>query len=76
MGSYGDKLIKLGLNIAYYRHLRQLTQEQLAEKVGVSRSHISRIEAANVYESFSFALLFKISDVLEIPESKLMEFRD
>ena len=35
---------KLGLNIAYYRKERGLSQIQLAEKIDVSRTHMSRIE--------------------------------
>ncbi|SHM11009.1 helix-turn-helix domain-containing protein [Ruminococcus flavefaciens] len=37
------KYIQLGLNIAYYRKLQGLTQEELAEISGISRSHISAI---------------------------------
>ena len=37
----------LGIRIAYYRKLRNLTQEQLAERVGCSWSFISQIEANN-----------------------------
>lgn len=32
-----DKFIELGYNIAYYRKHAGLTQEQLAERVGISR---------------------------------------
>ena len=35
---------KLGLNIAYYRKERGLSQMQLAEKIDISRTHMSRIE--------------------------------
>ena len=35
---------KLGLNIAYYRKANGLSQEKLAELVGISRTHMSRIE--------------------------------
>ena len=31
-----DKYIALGLNIAYYRKRQGMTQEQLAEKAGIS----------------------------------------
>ena len=33
---YADKYLQLGLKIAYYRKLRGLTQEILAEQIGVS----------------------------------------
>ncbi len=64
----------IGLNIAYYRKLRNLTQMQLAEKIGISRTHISNIEAPNVPTSVSLDVLLKISRVLEISPSNLLNF--
>ena len=74
--NYGEKLIKLGLNIAYYRKLKLLSQEELAEKINISRPYMSKIEAPNMYASFSLKLLCKIADALEVSESKLFDFRD
>lgn len=34
-----DKFVELGLNIAFYRKKKGFTQEELAEKIGISRSH-------------------------------------
>lgn len=70
-----EKYTELGLNIAFYRKKKSLTQEQLAEKVGISRSHLSAIEAPNIVKPFSIELLFKIADALEIQPSLLLEFR-
>ncbi|MCC8067686.1 MAG: helix-turn-helix transcriptional regulator [Clostridiales bacterium] len=67
---------QLGLTIAYYRKLTGMTQMQLAEAINVSRTHLSNIEAPNMPTSVSLELLFDISDVLEIPISKLFEFRE
>ena len=36
----------LGLNVAYYRRRNKLTQEQLAELVGIDRTHMGNIELA------------------------------
>ena len=41
---YLDKLVALGLNVAYYRKLRLMTQEQLAEKAKISVSTIRKLE--------------------------------
>ena len=71
---FGDKLIRLGLNISYFRKVKGLTQEQLAELVGVERSYISKIEAPNMYTSFSMELLCKIAVVLDVTESRLFDF--
>lgn len=67
---------ELGLTIAYYRKLRGMTQLQLAEDINVSRTHISNLEAPNMPTSISLDKLFDIADALEIPVSKLFEFRD
>lgn len=71
-----DKFIELGYNIAYYRKHAGLTQEQLAERVGISRQHLGAIEAPNLVRPISLDLLFNIADVLNIPSYKLLRFRD
>lgn len=64
----------IGLNIAYYRKLKGLTQLQLSEAVDISRTHLSNIEAPNVPTSISLDTLFDIAEVLEIPVSSLLNF--
>lgn len=71
-----DKFIELGYNIAYYRKHAGLTQEQLAERVGISRQHLGAIEAPNLVRPISLELLFNIADVLDIPAYKLLRFWD
>ncbi|WP_291598036.1 helix-turn-helix transcriptional regulator [Blautia sp. LMAG:75] len=44
---------ELGLTISYYRKLKGLTQLQLANAVGLSRTHISNIEAPRIKTSLS-----------------------
>lgn len=71
-----QKYIELGYNIAYYRKHAGLTQEQLAEKLGVSRQHIGAIEAPNMVRPFSMDLFFNISDALGVEPYRLLRFRD
>ena len=40
---YADKYLQLGLKIAYYRKLRGLTQEMLAEQIGESAAFIGHV---------------------------------
>ena len=70
------KYIELGYNIAYYRKHAKITQEQLAEKLDVSRQHIGAIEAPNIVRPISLELLFNIASVLEIEPYKLLMFHD
>ena len=65
--SNDEKYNRIGLNIAYQRKLKKLTQAQLAELVDISRTHISNIEAPNMVTPISLELAFNIADVLEIP---------
>lgn len=67
--------LQLGLNIAYYRKLRGMNQENLAEKVGISRTHISNIEAPRMEKSLSLDVLLDIADALQVSVSKLFEMR-
>ena len=64
----------LGLNIAFYRRKCRLTQEELAEMVGIERNHMSNIELARTGASLD--VVFRIADALEIPVCNLFEFRD
>ena len=65
----------LGIRIAYYRKLRNLTQEQLAERVGCSWSFISQIEAnnGNRIHAPSLYTIFSLAKALEVPVSNLFE---
>lgn len=71
-----DKYTEIGYNIAYYRKHANLTQEQLAELVGISRSHLSAIEAPNVNRSVSMELVLDIADALHIDAYQLLKMRD
>lgn len=66
---------QLGLTIAYYRKLKGFTQQQLAEASGLSRTHISNLEAPNMPTSISLEKLFDIADVLGVPIKQFFDFR-
>lgn len=72
--SNDEKYNRIGLNIAYQRKLKKLTQAQLAELVDISRTHISNIEAPNMVTPISLELAFNIADALEIPVNTLFKF--
>ena len=64
----------IGLNIAYYRKRIGYSQIQLAEKINISRTHLSNIEAPNMNTHLSLDTLFRISNVLNVtPESLLRQ---
>lgn len=69
-----DNYKQLGLNIAYYRKAKGLSQIGLAEKINISRTHMSRIETADC--AVSLDVIFNICNALEIKPNKLFDFRD
>ena len=71
-----DTYKKLKFNITYIRKMQGLSQLQLAEKIGISRTHMSNIEAPNSDVGLSLDVLFDIAIALDVPISKLLDFRD
>lgn len=60
----------IGENIRLYRERRNLTQQQLADKVGVSWEMISRYERST---SSPLAKINKIANALDVKKSQLLE---
>lgn len=69
-----EMIRQIGLNVAYYRKLKGLSQEKLAEKVPISRTHLNHIEAYNMQTKFSLYTLLAIAKALEIDPKLLLEF--
>ena len=57
-----------------YRQLKDLTQEQLAEKVGVRRETIMRLEKAQYNPSLNLAI--DISRVVEAPIEEIFIYEE
>lgn len=72
-GKQHAKYVQLGLNVAYYRKARQMSQDKLAELANISRTHMSRIETASC--AVSLDVLFDLCDALEITPKELFDFR-
>ena len=68
-----SKYRSLGLNIASYRKDRGLSQSELAERVNISRTHMSRIETADC--AVSLDVVFDLCDALEIKPVELFAVR-
>lgn len=65
--------VQMGLNIMYYRRQQGLTQEGLAEMVGITQQRLQRIETAR--STPSLPTLLDIAQALEIPIQKLFDVR-
>ena len=66
-------MVQIGLNLMYYRKQQGLTQEQLAEMVGITQQHLQRVETA--HSTPSLATLLDIAEALEVPVQKLFDAR-
>lgn len=62
---YYKSYLGMGLNIMYHRKKQAMTQEQLSEKIGLSRQQLQRIETANSAPSLD--TLFRLAEVLDVP---------
>ena len=58
-----NRFIQIGLKIAYYRKLNEMTQEQLADKIGITSKYLSQIETPSFVQPISLKTLFAIADV-------------
>lgn len=60
--------------MSYYRKHKGYTQEELAEKLDISRQHLRAVEVPNIVRSVSLDLLFNIADALEVDVRELLDF--
>ena len=68
-----DRFIQLGIAISSLRKMRGMSQEQLAEKANISRSHLSAIEAPNMVRAFSMEAFLNIADALDVAPDELIQ---
>ena len=60
-------------NIKKYRKISGLTQQELADMIGVSMHYISQIESAKPYKYFTLIIIGRIADALNIDIKDLFE---
>ncbi|MBR2927917.1 MAG: helix-turn-helix transcriptional regulator [Oscillospiraceae bacterium] len=72
MNDFDQFCIEVGLRVAYYRKKNNYTQEELAEKIGLSAGYLSQVETPTCVQPISLKTLFLISRVFDIPPSVLL----
>lgn len=65
---------KLGRRLAFFRKLRDMTQAELAEKVGLSNNFIALIESGK--RAPSFETLERLIEVLNVNVNQIFNFED
>ena len=68
-----DYYHELRLNISYYRRCLGYTQAMLAEKAGISTSHLSALESPNNVKVCSLEVIFNIARSLGIHPYQLFK---
>ncbi len=69
---YYERYHRIGLKISYYRKLRGLTQEQLAERIDKNPAFLGAVEAPGVNRTISLDTLFDITAALDVPPYKFL----
>ncbi len=70
-----QRMENLSYAIGYYRKKKGITQEEMAEMLGISRQHLASIEAPGMNRGLSLELLFNVAAVLEIEPYLLLKFK-
>lgn len=65
---------KIGQKIRKFRKIQGLSQEELAEKIGISTTHMSHIETGNT--KLSLSVFVDIANALNIQTDDLLNDRD
>ncbi len=63
----------IGLNIKKHRESAGLTQVQLSEKLRISLSYLSKIEASGCDKSLSLSMLNHIANIFDLDISTFFE---
>lgn len=71
-----DEIQYIGLRIAYFRKMRNLTQARLAELVSINKNYLSHIESGSTFKVISLPLLIKISKALDVKLSILVDLEE
>lgn len=65
----------IGSNIKYYREQAGLTQIQLSERLQISISYLSKIEASGCTKSLSISVLNHIANTLDVDITEFFKRR-
>ena len=65
---------QIGNKVAYYRKLRNLTQDELADRVNISVSSLSKLERGKYNNNIPLSMLIMIAEGLRIDVSMLVSF--
>ena len=65
---------QIGNKVAYYRKMRNLTQDELADRVNISVSSLSKLERGKYNNNIPLSMIIMIAEGLRIDVSMLVTF--
>ena len=71
---FSTKFKQLVLKIQYYRQMKNISQVELADEAGISRSYLSKIETGKA--QWSVLVLLQIAQVLNVDAGILLTDKD
>ena len=70
---FASRYKKIGAKIVFYRKLKSMTQEKLADEVGITPQYLSRIENGGYTKCVSLSTLMKIAEKLRLSITELIK---
>lgn len=70
MGDNMPDYYLIGQNIRKFRKAKRMSQESLAERIGISTTHMSHIETGNT--KLSLPVLIELSQILEVSTDSII----
>ena len=66
-------LLKIGYRVGYFLKLRGMSQQELADKAGISLNSVSHIESTAVI-GISLIMMYRLADALGVDPKQLLDF--
>lgn len=66
-------LLKIGFRVSYFRKIRGMSQQELADKAGISLNSVSHIESTSVI-GISLITMYRLAIALDIEPKQILDF--
>ena len=63
---FHEEMRCIGMRIAGFRRLRNMTQAELADKLDINKKYLSHIESASANKNVSLPMLIRIARALDV----------
>ena len=73
---FHEELRIIGMRIAAFRKMRNMTQTALADKLNINKNYLSHIENASAGKTVSLPMLIRISRALDVELALLTDVDD